>query len=193
MAFRLMTRGASRCERLLLMRHLTSILVLGLLVRGEAFGAQDGFNGVHCGADIPRALRGSSMSDETVVAIESRHRDLGLKDLGADELEKGWSLISWRICGDEFMLIVDDRSRVRDVLKVPAHSRSRPESTGPCTMNGAEIPGEVVAILDQKDGAKDLPAISAWRVDEKAGRFVPLPTTGLLCARAGILAADGGG
>jgi len=176
------------------MRHLTSILLPSLLlVCGEAFCAQDGFTGVRCGADIPRALRGRSMPNETVMTIENRHKDLGLKDLGADELEKGWSLISWRICGDEFMLIEDDRSIVRDVLKVPPHSRSTPESTGPCTMNGAHIPGVVVAILDQKAEGADLPATVAWRVDEREGKFIPLPTAGLLCSRVGILSVDGGG
>ncbi len=175
------------------MRHLTSILLLSvLLVSGEAFGAQDGFSAVRCGADIPGALRGRVMPNGTVVTIENRHKELGLKDLGADELEKGWSLISWRICGDEFMLIQDDRSKVRDVLKVPPHSPSTPESTGPCTMNGADIPGVVVAILDKRAGGKDLPATVAWRVDEREGKFIPLPTAGLLCSRVGIFTVDGG-
>jgi hypothetical protein len=176
-----------------MMRYLASILLpCLLLVGGEAFGAQDGFSGVRCGDDIPNALRGRFMPDEPVVTIESRHQDLGLKDLGADELEKGWSLISWRICGDELMLIEDNRSRVRDVLKIPPHSKSTPESTGPCRMNGADLPGVVVAILDGKAGGTDLPATVAWRVDEKAGRFIPLPTPGLLCSRAGISTVDGG-
>jgi hypothetical protein len=175
------------------MRHWTSILLpCLLLVCGAAYSAQDGFSGVRCGADIPAALHGRRMPDETVVTIESRHKDLGLKDLGADELEKGWSLISWQICGGEFMLIEDDRSIVRDVLKVPPHSKSTPESSGPCTMNGADVPGFVVAILDRKPGGANLPATVAWRVDEKEGKFIPLPTAGLLCSRAGIITADGG-
>jgi hypothetical protein len=180
-------------ERLLMMRLWTSILLPSLLlVCGEAFCAQDGFSGVRCGADIPEALRGRFMPNETVVTIENRHKDLGLKDLGAEELEKGWSLISWRICGNEFMLIEDDRSRVRDVLKIPPHSRSAPESSGPCTRNGAAIRGVVVAILDQKAGGADLPATVAWRVDEKEGKFIPLPTAGLRCSRVGIITVDGG-
>jgi hypothetical protein len=63
------------------MRHLTSILLSRLLlVCGEAFCAQDCFNGVRCGAEIPKALRGGLMPDETVVTIENRHQDLGLAD-----------------------------------------------------------------------------------------------------------------
>jgi hypothetical protein len=175
------------------MRHWTRILLPSLLlVCGEAFCAQDGFDGVRCGADIPTVLRGRIMSNEAVVTIENRHKELGLKDLGAEELEQGGSLISWRICGAEFMLIEDMRSSVRDVLKIPPHSRNTPESSGPCKRNGVDIPGVVVAILDQKAGEADLPATAAWRVDEKEGKFTPLPTAGLLCSRVGLLTVDGG-
>lgn len=175
------------------MRRLTGILVAGLLLLcGDAFCAPDGFSAVRCGSDIPKALRGRSMPDGTIVAIEGRHKDLGLEHLGADELDRGWSLISWRICGDEFMLIQDDRSIARDLLKIPPHSKSAPESSGPCTMHGAKIPGVVVAILDKTSGGADLPATVAWRVDARAGKFIPQPTAGLLCSRVGIITADGG-
>jgi hypothetical protein len=175
------------------MKPLTSLLLPALLlIGGEAFGAADGFDAVRCGADIPAALRGRTMSQETVVTIEKRHPDLALKDLGADELEKGGSLTSWRICGGEFMLIEDQRSVVRDVLKVPPHSRSAPQSSGPCTRDDRAIPGAVVAILQNQAGAADLPATVAWGVDEKAGRFVPLPTKGVRCSRSGISTVDGG-
>jgi hypothetical protein len=75
------------------MRYWTRMLPLSLLlVCGDAHGAPDGFSGVRCGADIPQALRGQSMPVETVVKIENRHKNLGLRDLGADELEKGMVL-----------------------------------------------------------------------------------------------------
>lgn len=174
-------------------RRLTSILLPSLLlICGEAFCGQDGFSGVRCGADIPAMLRGRFMPNEKVVTIEAEHKDLSLKDLGADELEEGGTLISWRICGAEYMLIENDRSIVRDVLKIPAHSKSAPQTTGPCTMNGAVIPGIVVAILAGTAAGADLPATAAWKVDEKQGRFMPLPTAGLRCSRAGIITADGG-
>jgi hypothetical protein len=106
--------------------------------------------------------------------------------------KRGWSLISWRICGNDYMLIEDDRSTVRDVLKIPPHSQSAPESIGPCKQNGAKVPGVVVANLVRKAGGADLPATVAWRVDERMGRFLPLPMAGLLCSRVGISTADGG-
>jgi hypothetical protein len=43
----------------------------------------DGFNSVRCGSDIREALLGRTMSNEKVSVLEERHKDLGLKDLGA--------------------------------------------------------------------------------------------------------------
>lgn len=176
------------------MKKMTLILAPSLLlVCGDAFSAPDGFSSVRCGADVPAALRGRSIPDGTTAKIENSHKDLGLKDLGADELDDGGSLISWRICGEEYMLIVDKRSLVRDVLQIPPHSKSAPESTGPCKMNGTDLSGVVVAILDKKaGGTADLPATVAWKVDEKQAKFIPLPTAGLLCSRVGIATVDGG-
>lgn len=177
------------------MKKLVIILVPSLLlVCGDAFCAPDGFNSVRCGADVPAALRGRSLPGGTVVKIQDRHKDLKLEDLGADELDNGGSLISWRICGDEFMMIVDRHSLIRDVLKIPPHSKSAPESAGPCKLNGADLPGVVVAILDRKEGgpAGDHPATIAWKVDEKKGQFIPLPTAELLCSGVGIFTVDGG-
>ena len=43
----------------------------------------DGFDSVRCGSDVRKALLGHAMSNETIGTIEARHKDLGLKDLGA--------------------------------------------------------------------------------------------------------------
>ena len=43
------------------------------------YGA-DGFDSVRCGGDVREALLGRTMSNEKIVAIEERHKDLGLKD-----------------------------------------------------------------------------------------------------------------
>jgi hypothetical protein len=42
----------------------------------------DGFDSVRCGSDVRKALLGRTMPNEKIVAIEERHKDLGLKDLG---------------------------------------------------------------------------------------------------------------
>jgi hypothetical protein len=37
-----------------------------------------------------------------------------------------------------------------------------------------------------------LPALSAWKIDEKQKKFVELQTEGLRCSRDGIITVDGG-
>jgi hypothetical protein len=37
-----------------------------------------------------------------------------------------------------------------------------------------------------------LPAVAAWKIDEKQVKFVELKTEGLRCSRDGIVTADGG-
>jgi len=168
------------------------LLVTGLLVT-NAFGGSDGFSGIQCGSDIPKALTGKRMSNQRVVDLEKRHADLALKDLGATEISKRLSCISWLICGSEFMLL-QDGSIVRDVLKVPPHSKTSPEFIGTCEMNGEESKDIVVAILnnEKETGARVLTAKVAWKIDQKNMKFVRLPVEGLRCPRSGVSTLDGG-
>ncbi len=91
-------------------------------------------------------------------------------------------------------MLLENKSVVRDVLKVPPHSKSSPEFIGTCEMNGKETQTVVVAILDNEKqiGAPTLPAKVAWKIDEKKMKFVSLPTDGLRCPRSGISTLDGG-
>jgi len=174
------------------MRNLVTILPLALLLfSGGAFPSHDGFSGVRCGSDIPRALIGRFMGNERVVVIENRHKDLGLKDLGGIEISNSLFAISWMICGNEFMLL-EDHSVVRDVLKVPLHSKKSPEFIGDCQINGTKMPETIVAILDNEEGMATLPAKAAWKIDKKRAKFIKLSTEGLRCPRDGIITADGG-
>lgn len=170
----------------------TFFLVTSSLVT-NAFGGSDGFGGIKCGSDIPKALIGKHMSNETIVVLEKRHADLGLKHLGADEISNRLNCISWSICGAEYM-ILEDGSVVRDVLKVPAHSKTSPEFLGMCEMNGKEGKDIVVAILDneKETDANALPAKVAWKIDQKNMKFVSLPIEGLRCPRSGVTTLDGG-
>src|SRR5438309_11770993 len=88
---------------------------------GTSICNADGFDSLRCGSDVRKALLGRTMSNETIVTIEARHKDLGLKDLGASEISDRLSVISWRICGEEYV-ILEDQDVVRDVLKFPAVS-----------------------------------------------------------------------
>jgi hypothetical protein len=168
-----------------IMRKIVAILVLALLGCSHAY-ARDGFEKVRCDGDIAKALIGQRGSNEPVMAIEKRHKDLDLKDLGASDFDS-FSSISWMICGKEFMLLEENRTNlIRDALQIPPHSKSNPEFQGRCKVKGKSMSESVVAILRDQAGQDELPADAAWRIDEKAVKFVKMPTDGMLCPRDGI-------
>lgn len=166
------------------------LLILSLLCKSNVCGA-DGFDSVRCGSDIPKALLGHKMSNERVVVLEERHNDLGLKDLGGQEISDRLFLIWWRICGEEYV-VLEDRDVVKDVLKFPKHSKDSPEFIGSCQLNGHDVPDEAFGVLKNEDGVKMLQAVAAWTIDEKRVKFVKLPTEGLRCSRDGTSTVDGG-
>jgi len=151
----------------------------------------DGFDSVRCGFDVRKALLGRTMPNERVVVIEARHKDLGLKDLGGTEISDRLFLISWRICGEEYVLL-EDQGVVRDVLKFPKHAKDSPQFIGSCQFNGHDVPGTAIGVLKNADGVTTLPAVLAWKVDDKQMKFVKLRTEGLRCSRDGIITTDGG-
>jgi len=165
-------------------------LVIPLFCMTSIYGA-DGFDSVRCGSDVRKALLGRKMSNENIVVLEERHKDLGLKDLGASEISDRLSVISWRICGEEYVLL-EDKDVVRDVLKFPKHSKDSPAFIGSCQLNGQDLPGTAIGVLKNEDGVKLLPALNAWKIDERQMKFVELKPNGLSCSRDGIITADGG-
>src|SRR5262249_23481074 len=157
-----------------------------------AYSPDDGFSNIGCGSDIPKALIGRHMANEKVATIENKHKDLGLKNLGAIDISDKLFSISWKICGNEYMLLEGGNSVVSDVLKIPEHSKRWPLSIGECQINGAKVTGSTVAILDNEGGKATLPAKAAWKIDEKGKRFIKISTEGLHCSRDGIITEDGG-
>src|SRR5256886_13583515 len=134
----------------MLRAHAIILTFISLFFFHSAFAASDGFSAIRCDADdIAKTLIGKKMSNERIVDLEKRHEDLGLKDLGATEISERLSCISWLICGSEFMLLQDNLI-VRDVLKVPLHSKTSPLFIGACEMNGKKSKDIVVAILDNE-------------------------------------------
>src|SRR5215475_8744259 len=103
------------------------ILSLLIVICGRAW-ARDQFEGIKCGGDIPNSLVGRLDSHERVVVLEARHKDLGLKDLGGEEISDQLFLVSWQICGNEYELLVNRKLRlIRDVHPFPAHSAASPQ------------------------------------------------------------------
>jgi hypothetical protein len=172
-------------------RVLASLIpVLSLLCVITVY-AGDEFDSVRCGSDIRKALLGRKISNDTVVVAEAKHKDLGLKDLGADEINDHLNQINWLICGEEYV-VLEENNIMRDVVKFPKHSKDSPEFSGTCQLNGKDVPGYVIGVLKQEEGAQMLQALSAWKIDEKQKKFVELKTDGLRCSRDGIITADGG-
>jgi hypothetical protein len=168
------------------MKRILGVVILTLLGCSHAL-ARDGFEAVRCDGDIVKALVGQRGVDEPVVKTEARHKDLGLEDLGASD-DDGFSSISWLICGKEFMVLEDDRANLfHDALQIPPHSTSNPEFQGFCKLGGKAMRQVVVAILRDQNGQDELPAEAAWKIDEKAIKFVKIATDDLLCPRSGIL------
>jgi hypothetical protein len=169
---------------------LALMLVALLLCSSSVYGA-DGFDSIRCGSDIAKALLGRKMSNEKTMPLEERHKDLGLKDLGGREISDRLFVISWLICGDEYVLL-ENKDVVRDVLKFPKHAKESPEFMGSCQLNGQDLPGTAIGVLKNEPGVQMLSAVAAWKIDDKQVRFVELKTDGLRCSRDGIITADGG-
>ena len=167
----------------------TLFMILPLFCGSGAF-ASDGFNSVRCGSDIRRALIGQTMTNERVVLIENRHKDIGLADLGGTEISDRLFLISWRICGEEYALL-EENDVVRDALKFPPHSKESPQFIGSCRNNEGPVSGTIIAILKNEKGDL-LPVKVAWSIDEKRAKFITARTEVLRCARSGISSADQG-
>jgi hypothetical protein len=165
-------------------------LVLPLFFMTSIYGA-DGFDSVRCGSDVRKALLGRTMSNEKIVALEERHKDLGLKDVGASEISDRLNVIFWLICGEEYALL-EDKDVVRDVLKFPKHSKDSPAFVGSCQLNDHDVPGIAIGVLKNENGVALIPAVSAWKIDDKQMKLIELKTEGLRCSRDGIITADGG-
>lgn len=171
---------------------------IALLICAGAWG-QDEFSGIKCGTDIPRALIGKRFANGRVVVTEAAHRSIGLEDLGGTEISEKLFLISWRICGAEYQLLENTRSRmILDVLAFPTHSRSSPEAIGGCQIDGKESPDAIVAVLDNSGGfdvmhsSRLLSAIFAWKIDETHERFQQLTASRVTCPAQTVVTLDGG-
>jgi len=169
-------------------RILSASIFILVFVWGSSAFASDGFNGIRCGTDIPKALIGKAMTNERAEATESRHKDLGLKDLGATEITDQLLLISWNICGDEYALL-EKKDVVHDAMKFPPHSKDSPQFVGSCQNSKGPVPGTIIAVLKNEHGDL-LPVTIGWSIDEKQAKFVPLKTEGLRCPRSDISTVD---
>jgi len=158
--------------------HFLALLTLAAIC-GTA-SAAEGFDGITCASDIAATLKGRHLPDGPVAATEAARKDLGLKDLGGDELDWG-SAIWWRICGTPYVAIADQKQIVRDVLKLPSQPGTTLAFEGVC--KGGPKDKEVIALVQDQAGAAELSVKAAWKIDDAKQRFVPVPAEGMLCPR----------
>lgn len=152
----------------------------------------DEFAKVRCDSDVTKALIGQREQREPVVIIESRHKNINLRHLGAFIIseDSDMNTIGWSICGREYQ-ILDKKNIITDVIEFPVHSKDMPAYEGRCFLNGIETRDSIVAVLDRSSlDAKLLQAKSAWRVDEKKEKFIRMNASQLLCPQDGIYTVD---
>lgn len=143
-----------------------------------AYAGNDEFKDVKCGSEIPKVMIGKHSANGPVLALETTHKDIQLKNEGGESVGEtesdGLSTVWWQICGNRF-LVLYDKDLVRDVLSLPTKSDTVKEvSVVACKTSGKKVSGSVFVILNGKD------LKNAWKIDRKAG-FVSLPTEGLQC------------
>ncbi len=155
---------------------LSSLLLSAVCATASA----DEFDGITCASDIAATLKGRHLADGPVADTEAARKDLALKNLGGDELDWG-SAIWWKICGTTYLAIADQKQVIRDVLKLPTQPGATLAFNGVC--KGGPKDKEVIAIVEDKPGAAELPARAAWMIDDARQRFAPVPAAGLLCPR----------
>ncbi|NHZ91829.1 hypothetical protein F2P45_22890 [Massilia sp. CCM 8733] len=157
-----------------------SLLILSFFCGKFSF-ASDTFSTIQCGSEISKKLIGRHVKNEKVVAIEARHKSLGLKNLGMDDISEGLLAGYWMICGNKFILLEDKKFLIHDVLQVPDDSKNLVEFTGKCTIHNKEKSELIFALLNKEDGVASLSANSAWIVDEKKKLFKKTSTDGMRC------------
>ena len=162
-----------------------------LFVSQLAMSALTGFADIRCDSNIPKVMIGRFMPNEKVVAIEGRHKDIGLKDLGGTEISNRLFLVNWQICGKEYVLI-EEGNIIRDVLEFPPHSKTTPQFIGSCRLNSKELPGTIIAVLSSGTEEKTSTVKMAWKLDERRVKFVKIPAKELSCPREGVVTEDGG-
>ncbi len=160
----------------------TLAFLVTLFASGFAFAgpAKSDFDGLTCQSNIAQELVGRKMSNEPVVKTEARYKSLDLKDLGADEISDNLSSIVWRICGNQYVLLMK-KDRVQSALKIPEQFRNSGEVMT-CMPLDKALTGYYLAVSGKRS-AKSIHADAAWVLDEKQAKFVLVESAVLECER----------
>ncbi len=164
-----------------LCRFVTLISIL-MLLSTNTMSAEKSFVGITCKTDIPSALIGRYMPNERVAATEARHKEIGLKDIGAYGIESEgdpWTLISWQICGREYLLL-EHRDVVMDVLASPLLQGGPQSQVVSCSVDGSRLTGTAVAFASNREQLSK-PVEHAWLINDKTYKFSKVYGKEIVC------------
>lgn len=161
-----------------------SLAAFNMLLSANGVAAEKSFDGVTCKSDIPSALIGRQMPNERVVLTEPRHKDIGLKHLGAYGMENEgdpWTLITWEICGRDY-IVLERRGVVKDVLAAPLPKESLRSQIVSCVADGASKDGTAVAFVSVDKQPLRERVQNVWLIDEKKIKFSKIEGEEIMCA-----------
>jgi hypothetical protein len=145
------------------------------------------FDALTCRSAIAKELLGRTMPNGRVSVIESRYRHLSLRNQGAFGLEiegDPWTLISWRICGREHV-ILGRNNVVRDVLVAPAGAGQSESVIVSCSVDGVQAMKTAI-VFSPADGWRVPSLVSrVWLIDDQEARFVERSGAGIRCKELG--------
>jgi hypothetical protein len=157
------------------MRLKTTLTLIALATPALALAQPPrNFDGLTCQSNIEQELNGRQMTNEPVVNLEARYKSLNLKDDGADEISGQLNAVTWRICGNQVVLLMK-KDRVKAVLKIPEQYRDKGDII-PCEPVDKSRKGYYLAVPG-KNGPKGIHTEATWRLDEKTLTFTlePVP------------------
>ena len=160
------------------------LLAALLLPSASSAGPAIGFEGLTCKADIRSALLGRRMPNGAIASIEAKHKDIGVKNLGAYGMESDgdpWTLIFWQICGREY-LVLERKGVVRDVLESPLAPGSPQGTIVSCTVAGAELKDTVIAFETASNPKWPKAVKNAWRINDATVTFSKFDGDKTVCA-----------
>ncbi|MBP2857249.1 hypothetical protein J8657_06505 [Dickeya oryzae] len=160
-----------------------SLLLPLIFLSSHAIGAAKSFDGITCKSDIPSALIGRHMPNESTVATEERYKSIDLKDLGTYGMESDgdpWSLESWQICGREYFLL-DRREIVKDVLSSPSPKENPKTQIVSCVVDGSNSHDTFVTFISSEEKPWPRTVEHAWRINDKTVKFSKVEGKEIVC------------
>ena len=97
--------------------------VIFALAASQLLAANVDFDGLKCGDDIAKSIKGRRFSRTQLEKLEKKYASLKLKNQGSDEGENGLALESWTMCESTYLILVRKNTAI-DALKIEGLSQN---------------------------------------------------------------------